>query len=102
MPSNPRKELRNFVSFELDSSALDDGVFDEAGNPIVPPGRGIAEGLAAGLRSRGFDVSAVFQRDYYGWECFASRERGTMLLLLQYPGPWHLFGRIRRSFLDKM
>jgi hypothetical protein len=53
------------VQFDND---LQDAVFDTNGDPLVPGGKPIAEGVSKFLRSRGLSVSSVEQRDYYGWE----------------------------------
>jgi hypothetical protein len=53
------------VQFDND---LQDSVYDVNGDPLVPGGRTLAEGISEFLRSRGLNVSSVEQRDYYGWE----------------------------------
>jgi hypothetical protein len=58
-------ELILHVEFDND---LQDFVYDADGNPLVPGGRPLAEGVREFLLSRGLNVSSVGQCDYYGWD----------------------------------
>ncbi len=87
--------LRTFVTFE--AALPDDGVWDDADNPIQPVGRNVAEALAERLGGAG-----VAQYKFYGWEFEVVEDAHRAWCLLQHPDPWLLIVEPRRSLRQRL
>jgi hypothetical protein len=74
--------VKNYLTFEADFP--DDAQWSSSGDLLVPPGRGVAEAVGAGLKARDIPMGEVSQHESFGWAFSAE----PYWCLLQYPGHW--------------
>jgi hypothetical protein len=89
--------LRTFVVFKTDFS--DDGTFSEKGDLVRGPGFNIATQLVEMFKQKGFEVSQVCERDYYGWTFTVS---GIVSFVIQGGEPWLLIGENKGALVQKL
>ena len=89
--------VRGFVIFETDHPGR------KAEGGALPPGRLLAEAIAAKLRRAGVDLaSGVSEHDAYGW-CFTVKHSGIAIwCMLQRSDTWLLISEPRRTLLDRL
>ncbi len=92
----PTTMLRTFATFS--STQPDDTGYDDAGHVAVPGGQSILAALREGMASKGWNCTMPEQHSFYGWEFTISSSSGTIMILLQYPGPWLLLVTNQPSF----
>lgn len=80
--------MKTYIEFR--SKYPDDTEFDEAGDPVMPPGRNILTAYRVFLEAQGVQVSGIDQHSHYG-QCVEVDIDGVQVWqMIQHPDPWLL------------
>lgn len=93
-------EQPTFATFEADPT--DDSEFSDAGEIVIPRGRGLSEALTQALERQGFKVPQWVQHEFYGWKATVELSGQKCWLLLQGGEPWLLIVEERNGLVGWM
>ncbi|AZI37932.1 hypothetical protein NT2_13_00190 [Caenibius tardaugens NBRC 16725] len=88
---------RCFATFSAE--VPDDWEFSEAGEILIPGGRGVCLLIMRHLQNLGLDVSEPKQHQFYGWELKGEWDGSQFWFLLQYPDPWLLISEDKTGII---
>ena len=86
----------------FDADFPDDAVWDDKGNLVIPPGRGITDYLSERISGQGIPCSKPAQHSFYGWAFDAVMDGVGIWCLIQGVDHWVLLTEIRRALLDRL
>jgi hypothetical protein len=84
---NSVSKVRNFVTFN--ANFVDDSTWTEAGDPLIPRGRAVAQAISKGLSNSSLCCSGPEQHSFYGW-AFYVNAGSQFRCVIQYVEPWLL------------
>jgi hypothetical protein len=93
-------EPRNLATFNAELP--DDSEWSEAGDNLVPEGRGACLLIMEIARKIGLEVSEPYQHSHYGWALDAKIGASKFWILLQYADAWLLIFEDRTGILGRM
>lgn len=91
-------EQATFATF--DSDLPDDSEFSDAGDIVIPGGRGLSEVLTQAFERQGFNVLEWNQYEFYGWQTTLELSGQKCWILLQGGRPWLLIAENRSGILS--